>query len=668
MLCISAQSKIHFSLSLTSYSADLSWHSLLTVASSHTGICLATLVMMPCQQNEEVCSLVAKQLCSLREHATLKSLGVYSTSHETTHTLLPQSKPKINNVRETGGAPGDKPHPRKPRSQRILSEPSVLEPIKEVRQPEPHPQHPVSTLSEPNLVELSQNHTAASPTAALDARYFSVAEASAQKLVAAADGREREGWVMVGTTKEVTVMKKPAGKDEPPINSVKGVGLVKVPPRFIIRVLNDPSYTTILDDMLKESRVLQELSKSLHLVQLLYKAVWPTAPREFSVLSILGQLDERTWISSGISVNDPRIQPEKGYVRAQLDVGGYLIRSVPSNPEVSEVTYVARVDLKGNIPAFAVNKISESQPLCVNRLRGLVEPLYAKMKSDPQKMREFEEKYPIAMVITPKPNSTPLAASLSNTAMEEAESVAAAEDDIRRGVESAESVNKETMATSGGERQAVPSANSSSGDGGAALSEPRSPVGDGNGEKTDVSNGGREGLAAATTTSEGGGEGDGGRENGLPTSNKNGKEEDKKREDTMEGSTLVISMSDINPTKSLKIPQNSKLLASNEESLFSIGEEDGESMANSWTGEFLETYTPEQLPSDPEEEEREKEDKSQEDGSPSGSVFVKKPSPALQLKLPNYQRVRDSIAPSDEAVEVRLAGHMVCRDDIIMTS
>ena len=90
------------------------------------------------------------------------------------------------------------------------------------------------------------------------------------------------------------------------------------------------------------------------------------------------------------------------------------------------------------------------------------------------------------------------------------------------------------------------------------------------------------------------------------------------------------------------------------------GEEEGDqySFHDSWNGELLETYTPEQLPSDPEEEgEREGEGgmNSGRDGmdSANGSVFVNKPSPALQLKLPNYQRVRDSITSTDDAVEVR---------------
>lgn len=612
------------------------------------GICLATLVMMPSQQNEEAHSLVAKQLCSLREHATLKSLGVYSTSHKTTPT------PSAHNLRlarpnksqdSTGTSNDHAPRTRRPRSQRIVSEPAIFEQTLDAAHAKPHPHlpRPLSVSSEPSLSALGTEGS--SPTAVLDAKYFQVAEASARKLVEAADGSETEGWLVVGTTKNVNVMKKPAEKGEPPINSVKGVGLVKAPPTFIIRVLNDPSYTTILDDMLKESRVLYDLSKSLHLVQLLYKGVWPTAPRDFSVLSIQGEVDERTWISSGISVEDPRIPEEKGYVRAQLDVGGYLIRSVPSEPEMSEVTYVARVDLKGNIPAFAVNKISQSQPLCVNRLRGLVEPLYAKMRDEPQKMKEFEEKFPIAMVVPPKP--TPASEDKGHSAGRREAHV----EDTAGGKENtgASKTNKDSKANSNGEETSL-------GDNPRSLSRGGSK----GGRMEEAIGGASEGASGSA-----GGTGEMRKNSGgqiSPNASK-GVEEGKGREGD-DDSPIMMSVSDFHPTDTLHVPSNTKLVqSSNTNSLFSVGEggrgegeeADQYSLHDSWNGELLETYTPEQLPSDPEEDEGEREGGGVKNGrgSANGSVFVNKPSPALQLKLPNYQRVRESIASSDDNVEVR---------------
>ena len=628
--------------------------------------------MMPSQQNKEANSLVAKQLCSLREYATLKSLGVYSTSNQTTpttstHNLWPARTNKSHD--STGTNDDHAPRRRRPRSQRIVSEPAIVEQTQETSHAKPHPQPlPFSVSSEPSLGTLAAeghatSNSTASPTAVLDAKYFEVAEASARKLVAAADGREREGWIVVGTTKDVNVMKKPAGKGEPPINSVKGTGLVRAPPRFITRVLNDPSYTTVLDDMLKESRIIHELSKSLHLVQLLYKGIWPTAPRDFSVLSIQGELDERTWISSGISVEDPRMPEEKGYVRAQLDVGGYVIRSVPSEPEMSEVTYVARVDLKGNIPAFAVNKISQSQPLCVNRLRGLVEPLYTKMKGEPQKMREFEEAFPIVMVIPPKTTT-------ASTLIEDKGHSAGREEPAESTGESRENTgsSKNQRDSKAEPRHNLKSEGTSLAENAQVLSR-----GDSKGEKIEEVNGGVSGDNQAAgsdgDTSEVGKNGD----QASPTTTQASKGaaiEDEGKD------SVLISMSDLHPTDALHVPANAKLVQQpNNDSIFSVGEIEGEeadqySLHDSWNGELLETYTPEQLPSDPEEEGEREGDRGGEmksarerTDSANSKVFVNKPSPALQLKLPNYQRVRDSIASTDDTVEVSVL-ELVHKDDL----
>ena len=247
------------------------------------------------------------------------------------------------------------------------------------------PPHRVAASSDPAVVSL-------------DEKYISLTKQTCELLISVADATEEDGWLVIGTVKDVFVMKKPPEKGAPPINCVKGTGMVRAPPEFVLRYLKDPAHTKLLDDLLKESKIVHEVSSAIHIVQLLYKAIWPTSPREFSVMSVSGQVDERTWVEAGISVQDPRIPEPKGYVRGDLIVGGYVVRSISGSPELSEVTYAVQTDLKGSIPSFAVNKVTESQPQCVNRLRNLVEPFYATMKRDPRKMRELEEKVKIVHI------------------------------------------------------------------------------------------------------------------------------------------------------------------------------------------------------------------------------------------------------------------------------
>ena len=81
-------------------------------------------------------------------------------------------------------------------------------------------------------------------------------------------------------------------------------------------------------------------------------------------------------------------------------MGGYIIKDCPNNPATCEVTYMSQSDLKGyflnnimnlfnvshlvgSIPTMVVNKAMASQPMCVSRLRNMVEPLYSNPQKDP---------------------------------------------------------------------------------------------------------------------------------------------------------------------------------------------------------------------------------------------------------------------------------------------
>ena len=84
-------------------------------------------------------------------------------------------------------------------------------------------------------------------------------------------------------------------------------------------------------------------------------------------------------------------------------MGGYIIKDCPDNPATCEVTYMSQSDLKGNdiilsvicfnvaicflhignIPTMVVNRAMTSQPMCVSRLRNMVEPLYINPQKDP---------------------------------------------------------------------------------------------------------------------------------------------------------------------------------------------------------------------------------------------------------------------------------------------
>ena len=214
---------------------------------------------------------------------------------------------------------------------------------------------------------------------------------SCDQLVRASAATQQDGWIAVSNTNNLLVMKKPSKKGESTVNCIKGSGIINAPPEFVFRILRNQENNCILDDLLKETRIIDRMTSCSVLVHLIYKAVLPTAPRDFTAISTAGQYDETTLVEAGISVVDERIPEMKGYVRGNIICGGYVVKTCPGNPEQCQVTYVSQAELKGSIPTFAVNKVTESQPQCISRLRTLAEKRYAELRGDPKRMREFEE-------------------------------------------------------------------------------------------------------------------------------------------------------------------------------------------------------------------------------------------------------------------------------------
>ena len=285
--------------------------------------------------------------------------------------------------------------------------PTPLPPHSTARDPqhELRPQTSTSSISSTHAPPSSSSPLATSPPpispltpsppsagSPVGTRYEQQGRESCDRLVAAALATDEDGWTPIGTNKDVFIMKKSPQKGEASsVNCVKGTAIVRAPPDFVYRVLKTRGNVGKFDDMLKEARVIDEISDTTRLVHLLYKAVWPTSARDFTVITTAGRYDESTLVEAAMSVVDERIPEERGYVRGNVVCGGYVIRALSDQPEMSEVTYVSQAEFKGNIPTFAVNKVTESQPMCVAALRAVAEETYSASRNEPHQTRELED-------------------------------------------------------------------------------------------------------------------------------------------------------------------------------------------------------------------------------------------------------------------------------------
>lgn len=100
----------------------------------------------------------------------------------------------------------------------------------------------------------------------------------------------------------------------------------------------------------------------------MFKAIWPTAPRDFLVCTTWNELEDGTILISSRSAWNELCLPEDGYVRGFLNISGYHI--VPwKNSSGGEsdlgchITMCAHSDLGGTLPVGIINMLAFSAPI-----------------------------------------------------------------------------------------------------------------------------------------------------------------------------------------------------------------------------------------------------------------------------------------------------------------
>lgn len=355
---------------------------------SKEGISLATLVVAPGASPSIAGEEVSSQLHSLKEHLHLRKYKTLSMQPP-----LPSQQKRTSRPPKAKKAQEDISSTRRFSSQDATAGSLATSPG-----PKRDQKATLPPPAAPSRTPLLRSNSAS------DSTHLTLVGRVCTDMLAMAKATESDGWVSDGVVNNVSVMRKPPGPGEPPLTCIKGTGVLQVPPEFVMVVLTNDQYAVQLDDMLKELRIVKEvIPKTVGILHLMYKAVWPTSGRDFVLVNFQGRVDSQTIIQGGTSVVDPSVPEEKGYVRGDCLVGGYVIKAIEDNPNACEVTYIGKLDLKGNIPTFVVNKAMASQPQCVNRLKSIVEPLFARAKRDAELMKTLTDSVKINSLFGDEP-------------------------------------------------------------------------------------------------------------------------------------------------------------------------------------------------------------------------------------------------------------------------
>jgi hypothetical protein len=138
------------------------------------------------------------------------------------------------------------------------------------------------------------------------------------------------------------------------------------------------------DAMLNEWKVVQDIDLVTQIRYELYHGVWvrciifmdsskffqPTAPRDICSLNTFRVLDDNLVVTVGCSTKHDNCSEINGNVRAELRIGGSVIRGLPNGR--SQISLVMDLDVGGSVPAAVLKMISFNGPLTISQLSNFI--------------------------------------------------------------------------------------------------------------------------------------------------------------------------------------------------------------------------------------------------------------------------------------------------------
>ncbi len=117
-------------------------------------------------------------------------------------------------------------------------------------------------------------------------------------------------------------------------------------------------------------KMIKRIDSRTAIRRMCFKAIWPTAPRDFIVCTTWKELENGSVVICTMSVSNDIYPPKEGYVRGNVIISGYYIRpNQDQNPVTMEstgnldVTLCLHTDLGGTLPAGIINLLATSAPI-----------------------------------------------------------------------------------------------------------------------------------------------------------------------------------------------------------------------------------------------------------------------------------------------------------------
>lgn len=145
------------------------------------------------------------------------------------------------------------------------------------------------------------------------------------------------------------------------------------PPNVVFETVRNPGHLKHIDPYFMSVDIVETFDEFHCISRYKYKMPGPIYDRDFVTFECNRQITETTWVSFVKAAITEKVPEDQNFVRGELMSSGYLIESIPDEPNSCFVYSIAHVDLKGYIPKIIVNFDAPNVPLMLARVNFLLE-------------------------------------------------------------------------------------------------------------------------------------------------------------------------------------------------------------------------------------------------------------------------------------------------------
>ena len=122
--------------------------------------------------------------------------------------------------------------------------------------------------------------------------------------------------------------------------------------------------------MLDKADLMGEHDHMTFEIYITFKRIMILSPRDFMCAGAMVRFEDGTIVLPTFSYDRDDRPATKAFVRAQLHIGGWVIR--PIDQDNTLCYYYNRADMKGSLPAFIMKQGASIQALLISKLRDYI--------------------------------------------------------------------------------------------------------------------------------------------------------------------------------------------------------------------------------------------------------------------------------------------------------